>query len=128
MLSQLAKIALIVTVTIFKVIIMLFKSMSPQELGEKLENKETFRLIDVREPIEWELARIEGAELLPLSEFSDWHDKLNASDEIVVMCHHGVRSAQVCAFLSQQGFEKIWNLSGGIDAWSIEVDRNTPRY
>lgn len=107
---------------------MLFKSMSPQELGERLENKEDFRLIDVREPLEWELARLEAAELLPLSEFSEWHDKLNPAEEIVVMCHHGIRSANVCAFLARQGFEKVWNLSGGIDAYSTEVDRNVPRY
>jgi rhodanese-related sulfurtransferase len=65
---------------------------------------------------------------LPLSEFQVWHDKLNQAAEIVVMCHHGVRSAQVCAFLAGQGFKKVWNLSGGIDAWSKEVDRNVPRY
>lgn len=102
--------------------------MSPSELGEKLENQENFRLIDVREPLEWELARIEAAELLPLSEFAAWHDKLNPAEEIVVMCHHGIRSANVCAYLAQAGFDTIYNLSGGIDAYSIEVDRNIPRY
>lgn len=105
-----------------------FKSISPHELREKLDNKENFRLIDVREPLEWELARLETAELLPLSQFAEWHDKLNPADEIVVMCHHGVRSANVCNYLTQAGFEKVWNLSGGIDAYSMEVDKNIPRY
>lgn len=104
---------------------MLFKTISAQEFSEKREN---FRLIDVREQIEFEMARIENSELLPLSEFANWHETLNPAENLVFICHHGVRSAQVCAFLAHGGFENIWNLSGGIDAWSIEVDRNVPRY
>lgn len=107
---------------------MLFKTINPIELHEKLQNGEDFRLIDVREPQEYEWARLEKAELLPLSRFQTWHDKLNSAEKIVVICHHGVRSAQVCAYLAHQGFENVWNLSGGIDAWSTEVDRRVPRY
>ena len=107
---------------------MLFKSLSPRELSEKLQNGEQVKLIDVREPEEFALANVGGAELLPLTKFQEWHDKLNPADEIVVLCHHGIRSAQVCAYLTQQGFENVWNLSGGIDAWSVTVDRNVPRY
>ncbi len=107
---------------------MLFKSISASELNEKLQNESTFKLIDVREPEEFGWARIEKAELLPLSEFQNWHDRLNPADEFVFICHHGVRSAQVCSYLAHNGFENLWNLSGGIDAWSVEVDRNVPRY
>lgn len=107
---------------------MLFKTISAEDLQQKQLRGETFRLIDVREPIEYEMARIETAELLPLSEFEMWHDKLNSSDEIVFMCHHGVRSAHVCRYLSEQGFTKLSNLDGGIDAWSTAVDRRVPRY
>ncbi len=107
---------------------MLYQSITPKELSNRLENKENFVLIDVREPIEYEIARIEGAILLPLSKFQEWIDDLKPEDEIVVMCHHGIRSGQVCTFLVQNGFEKVWNLTGGIDFWRFEVDENMPRY
>ncbi|MEP6923733.1 MAG: rhodanese-like domain-containing protein [Pyrinomonadaceae bacterium] len=107
---------------------MSFKTISPGELKEKLQNGENLKLIDVREPEEFVLAQINGATLLPLSEFQSWSDKLNPADEIVVICHHGIRSAQVCSYLASSGFGKIWNLSGGIDRWSVEVDKSVPRY
>lgn len=107
---------------------MSFKIISAEELQQKQLRGEAFRLIDVRELIEYEIARIERAELLPLSEFPAWCDRLNPHEEIVVMCHHGVRSAHVCRYLSEQGFENVANLNGGIDAWSTEVDRRVPRY
>lgn len=105
-----------------------YKTMSPAELSEKIKNGEKVRLIDVREPEEFALARIADAELLPLSEFQSWSGKLNPDEEIVFMCHHGVRSANVCNYLAQSGFQNLWNLSGGIDAWTLEVDRTVPRY
>lgn len=107
---------------------MIFKSISPRELHEKLQNAENFQLIDVREAEEFAVAKIEGAKLLPLSEFHLWQNKLNPEDEIVVMCHHGIRSGQVCGYLAENKFENVWNLSGGIDAWSKEVDQGVPRY
>ena len=72
--------------------------------------------------------RLEGARLLPLSLFNEWAPSLDRERETVFICHHGVRSAQVCAFLSRQGFTKIYNLAGGIDRWSKEVDPSVPRY
>jgi rhodanese-related sulfurtransferase len=107
---------------------MLYDSISPRELAEKLENGEEINLIDVREPVEFEIARIEGARLLPLSRFQEWIGKLEPVGETIVMCHHGVRSGQVCAYLAQNGFEKIFNLEGGIDSWSLDVDEKVPRY
>lgn len=109
---------------------MSYASISPTELAERLKNGATVNLIDVREPFEYEIARIEGARLFPMSEFQESFDgaALKPSDEIVVMCHHGVRSAHVCRYLMQNGFERVFNLDGGIDAWSAEVDRTVPRY
>jgi len=107
---------------------MIYASIQPTELAEKLKTGEKFNFIDVREPIEYEIARIESAKLLPLSRFQQWIATLEPEEETVVMCHHGVRSAQVCAYLAQNGFEKVFNLDGGIDSWSAEVDRNVPRY
>jgi rhodanese-related sulfurtransferase len=106
----------------------MFKTITPKEFGERLGGGERLLLIDVREPEEYELARVEGARLLPLSNFNEWASSLDPGQEIVFMCHHGIRSAQVCAFLSRQGFEKLYNLAGGIDRWSAEVDPTVPCY
>lgn len=105
-----------------------YETVSPAELDERLKRGEQVLIIDVREPQEYSIAHIEGTRLLPLSRFPDWAETLNPDDEIVFMCHHGIRSAQVCAFLARQGFGKLHNLEGGIDAWSTEVDANVPRY
>ena len=102
--------------------------ITPSELKERIEGGDELLLIDVREPEEHAVAAIEGARLLPLSLFNEWADTLDAERETVVICHHGIRSAQVCAFLARQGFKKLRNLSGGIDRWSCEVDPGVPRY
>ncbi len=107
---------------------MIYQSISPKQLAERLESGANLRFIDVREPQEFALATVEKAELLPLSRFNEWIDTLEPSEEIVVMCHHGIRSANVCMFLIRNGFEKVLNLDGGIDLWSKEVDENIPRY
>ena len=107
---------------------MRYKNILPAELAARLESDEPLRLIDVREREEYELARIKGAELLPLSRFQEWAGGLDPEDEIVVMCHHGIRSSHVCVALAHAGFERLSNLSGGIDAWSMEVDPEVPRY
>ncbi len=106
----------------------MYQTISPSELSERLKNNVDFRLVDVRELHEYEIARIEAAELFPLTQFNEWIGKLDPSEEIIVMCHHGIRSANVCLFLVGNGFEKVWNLDGGIDAWTKEVDSNVPRY
>ena len=106
----------------------MYRTITPGKLQEKIVNGEQFRLIDVREPLEYEIARVECAELLPLSQASEWIGELKPEEEIVFFCHHGVRSAHVCEYLSRQGFEKLYNLAGGIDLWSQEVDKNVPRY
>lgn len=105
-----------------------YATITPAELDARMRRGDDLALIDVREPEEYELSRVEGAELLPLSRFDEWAGALDPEREIVFMCHHGVRSAQVCAVLSRQGFTKLHNLAGGIDRWSHEVDRRVPRY
>lgn len=107
---------------------MTYQTITPTKFAERTARGERVRLIDVREPEEFELARVEGAELLPLSRLQEWAGTLDAEEEIVVMCHHGIRSAQVCAYLAGQGFTKLVNLAGGIERWSWEVDRSVPRY
>lgn len=105
-----------------------YGTISPEELKERMERGDELEVIDVREPEEYEIARVEGARLLPLSRFPEWAGTLDPEAEIVFMCHHGIRSAQVCAYLAREGFKKLYNLAGGIDGWSWEVDRSVPRY
>jgi rhodanese-related sulfurtransferase len=89
-------------------------------------------LLDVREPWEFALAaiRIDGLRTLhiPMNEVPGRLDELDASQPVVCICHHGMRSAQIVAFLERQGFEAAYNLAGGIDAWSAQVDAGVPRY
>jgi rhodanese-related sulfurtransferase len=105
-----------------------FKTITPSQLSELMRGEEPPLVVDVREREEYELARVGGARLLPLSLFNEWAPALDRERETVFMCHHGIRSAQVCAFLSRQGFEKLHNLAGGIDRWSVDVDPTVPRY
>ena len=105
-----------------------FGILTPKEFGERVRAGEDLVLVDVREPEEYELARVEGARLLPLSLYNEWAPTLDPERPTVFLCHHGIRSAQVCAALARQGFARLHNLSGGIDRWSAEVDRRVPRY
>ncbi len=107
---------------------MVYKSVLPEEIYERIKAGDKFKFIDVREPYEYEIAKIEAAELLPLSRFNEWISTLKPEDETVVMCHHGIRSANVCMFLIRNGFENVSNLEGGIDLWTMTVDKNVPRY
>ena len=85
-------------------------------------------LLDVREPWEHETCRIEGSVLIPMSEVPQRTGELDAEADIVVICHHGGRSMQVALFLSAQGFGKVHNLAGGVDAWARTVDPSMPVY
>jgi molybdopterin/thiamine biosynthesis adenylyltransferase/rhodanese-related sulfurtransferase len=101
--------------------------ITPLELKEKLDRGEKIKLVDVREQVEWNIARIEGAELIPLGTLPDQFSRLNKEDEIVLYCRSGSRSARATHFLRQQGFNAA-NLEGGILRWSREVDPSIPRY
>ena len=95
----------------------------------KLDAAESFTLLDVREPWEFATARIDGAKLMPMGDVpSRAHQELDPEEHVVVLCHHGVRSMNVTAWLRQQGFEKVQSMRGGIDAWSRSVDGKVPMY
>ena len=103
--------------------------ITPEEVKTKRDAGEPFILVDVREPWEFETARIEGSRLMPMGEVpSRANQELDPEDHIVVICHHGVRSMNVTAWLRQQGFEKAQSMRGGIDAWSRRVDQKVPVY
>lgn len=103
-------------------------TITVRELKSRLDNGEKLFLLDVREPHEFALAKIEGSELIPLGQLPSSLNKLNRETEIVALCHKGMRSADAVGFLLQQGFTKVKNLIGGIDAWSVEIDHGVPRY
>src|SRR6266480_2252466 len=103
-------------------------AISVQELKRKMDASEGFELIDVREPFEFEIARINGAKLIPLGEIPERADELQREQPIVVHCHSGTRSAQAVRLLQQRGFSNVYNLEGGIDAWSDQIDPSVPKY
>jgi rhodanese-related sulfurtransferase len=86
------------------------------------------QLLDVREPWEFELANIAGAKHIPMREIPQRVDEIDPTHPTVVICHHGVRSLQVVAYLERMGYNNLHNLSGGIDAWSREVDPSVRLY
>src|SRR5881275_263869 len=93
-------------------------TMSAHELKRKMDAREPFELIDVRETFEYEIARIDGAKLIPLREIAERADELQREGPIVIHCHSGQRSAQAVRLLQQRGFANVYNLEGGIDAWA----------
>ncbi len=109
------------------------ESISVQALGHYLASgDESVQLVDVREVEELEIVAIPGFINLPLSQFQAWQpqisDLLNPDQEVWVLCHHGVRSAQFCYWLQQQGYGHVKNISGGIDAFVRQVNQNLPLY
>ncbi len=97
-------------------------------LARWLEEGREVIVLDVRGRREWEVARLEGAVLIPLRELPDRLGELDPAATVVVHCHHGPRSTQAVALMRERGFERAFNLAGGIDAWSVEVDPSVPRY
>ncbi|HVE79676.1 MAG TPA: molybdopterin-synthase adenylyltransferase MoeB [Gemmatimonadaceae bacterium] len=104
------------------------EEITPRELAEKMGRGEPLLLLDVREPYEWEVARIPGARLMPMATVAEVTPSLDREQEVVVHCHHGMRSAMVADWLRRQGFRRVSNLAGGIAAWSEEVDPAVPQY
>ena len=104
------------------------QQITAQALLEKLKDKQPLVLLDVREPVEFEYAKIKGSQSIPLNQIPLRFQELDQDQEIIVICHHGVRSLQAAHFLIHRGFVNILNLSGGIDAWSRECDSTVPRY
>ena len=104
-----------------------YENVAPRELKTRLEAGDRPVLLDVRERWEFELARIEGSKLVPMSELEQRFPELDPAAETVVICHHGLRSAYVTLALSRVGFRKVINLEGGLDAYA-DVDDSVLRY
>lgn len=102
--------------------------IAPSELADALEAGEEIEILDVREPDEWRVCRIEGSRHIPLSELGGRLDEVDRERETVVVCHHGIRSEWVVAQLRARGWEGLRNLTGGIDGWAREVDPEMPTY
>jgi rhodanese-related sulfurtransferase len=107
---------------------MLDYEISPAE-AQALLRENHARFIDVREPWEFETARIAGSILMPMGDVpARAHQEFDPDDRLVVLCHHGQRSLNVAVWLRNQGFEQAQSLRGGIDAWSAEIDHTVGRY
>ena len=108
----------------------MIKQISASELAAWLADKSRDKpvLLDVREPWEHEKARIAGSQLVPMGQIQKRLAELDDEKEVVAICHHGGRSMQVATFLEKNGFSRVHNLAGGIDAWSRTVDPSGPLY
>ncbi|HSD21476.1 MAG TPA: molybdopterin-synthase adenylyltransferase MoeB [Anaeromyxobacter sp.] len=103
-------------------------AMTVAELDERRRGGAELDLVDVREPHEWDIGRIEGARLAPLSSFADALRTFDSARDVVLYCKSGARSAKAVRQLQQAGFRRVWNLQGGILRWSEEIDPTVPRY
>src|SRR5205085_10568545 len=106
------------------------RQISPRDLAVRVTSGQTTRLIDVRQPWENELAALPGSLLIPLNELAQRSQEipLDAGLVIIVYCHHGIRSLSAAGYLERLGLTNVFSLSGGIDAWSCEIDPSVPRY
>jgi len=103
----------------------------PSEVKRRLDSGEILHLIDVREPFEHAQSSIAGSELVPMRSVPAALGQLQSRSQeapLIVFCHHGVRSLNVVSWLREQGIENCQSMSGGIDAWSVEIDTAVPRY
>lgn len=98
--------------------------LPPRQLADWLNDPDRAKplLLDVREPAEFDICHLDGAQLMPMRTVPARLTELDREAETVVICHHGARSFQVAAFLEAQGFSHVHNLTGGVDAWRLEVD------
>ena len=102
--------------------------ITPQDLKSRIDRNDRPVLVDVRDDWETRLCRLDNALHIPMEELEFRTEELNPTDEIVVYCHHGVRSAAVADYLRRLGFARVQNLAGGLDAWADAVDRSMRRY
>ena len=103
------------------------KSITVQELHKLINNNKNISLVDVREKSERVMASIKGSIHVPMMAIPHQLELFNKDEPIYLFCHSGVRSAQACLYLEQQGFDSV-NIIGGIQAWSIEIDSSVPTY
>mgnify|MGYP006168427469 FL=1 len=106
------------------------RQISPAQLAQRLSDAQQPAplLLDVREPWELEICRIEGSVAMPMGSVPARFPELDRERETVVICHHGGRSAQVCMFLERQGFSSVINLAGGVAGWAAQVDPRMAQY
>ena len=104
------------------------QEITPRDLADRVRRGDPIDLIDVREPYEWRIARIDGARLIPLGQFERSVAEIPSDRDVVLYCHHGSRSRTAAEFLVERGFRRVWNLTGGIDRWSADVDPTVATY
>ncbi len=102
--------------------------ITPRQVKERLDRGEKLLLVDVREPHEHALCRIDGAVLIPMGAIPANLQKLDTDEDVVCFCHHGMRSLDVANWLRHQGVPSAKSMAGGIDRWSTEIDPSVPRY
>ncbi len=102
--------------------------ITPRDVKQRLDRGHQFLLVDVREPWEHDICRIEGAKLIPLGSIPSSVQQLEAAEDVVLYCHHGLRSLDAAVWLRRQGVEGARSMAGGIERWSREVDSSIPRY
>ena len=102
--------------------------ITPQEVKRRRDCGERFLFVDVREPWEHQTAHIEGAKLIPLGQIPASLAEIEAAGDVVIFCHHGMRSLDAAAWLRSQGVEGARSMSGGIERWAVEIDTKVPHY
>jgi rhodanese-related sulfurtransferase len=102
--------------------------ITPRDTKDLLAREKAVLFLDVREPWEYDTAHIDGSVLIPMREIPSNLQRIENSDQVVVFCHHGMRSLDVAAWLRTQGVEGVRSMAGGIDRWSTEIDPTVPRY
>lgn len=104
--------------------------VTPRQVQAMRDKGESFVLVDCRTPAEYEVACIEGAELVPLRDMANRTDHLEewSDRKMIIHCHHGMRSLQMTAMLREQGFGDVWSMAGGIDLWAQDIDKDMKRY
>jgi rhodanese-related sulfurtransferase len=113
---------------LFQSVAMTDLELTPAELKQRLDRGEKVLLVDVREPWEFDVCRIEGAKLIPMGQIPANLQSLDVDDDVICYCHHGMRSHDVAVWLRNQGVATARSLAGGIERWSQEIDPQVPRY
>ena len=103
-------------------------NLTPGQVKEKIDRGENIVFLDVREPWEYQINRLDGAVHIPLGELPHRFKELDSDLQIIAYCHMGVRSLKATRFLKSRDFKNVMNLAGGIDAWSVQINPNIPRY
>lgn len=102
-------------------------SLTARELADYLSAHQPL-LLDVREPWEFAICHLDGARLVPMQQIPNWAEDADKDQEVVVICHHGIRSRQVAMYLDHLGFRRVINLSGGVQGWAQQVDPQMATY